>query len=574
MATQIDDVATVNRFLHGVKLAECYTPGSDAPTWLSNDIPYLCLEVLAGPGDALQAIRRSGSLQMFVSGLADVEAVLAFAPEPEFEADLRAVVAAKNERALRDVLLAFPPDQLGFFYVAGDPVLRAMSDVLEGQVMPAREGYYATRETLVPNRTHLARKLTEGDYPVLQEHWSEDVWQELLDLGYGVFACQAGGELQAFCFHWRVAPGRREVHGLQGVRDYSAAYAESVVSAATEDVLNDNNVATCTALLSNAADYRQVFERVGYRRFYRVDSFLGGKRGSVQFVSPSLGVFYRGRAADRSSASRLGQGRAATKTDPVVRLYRELEQRQGRLERSRFMAEGIMLVQRALDDGLPVDTLVYTTDLLRTTEGLMLLEYARRLGVDHYRASGGLMGTLTSTRPLPSVIAIVHAGLRRATELWTSPDASVLVTENLQNPNNLGMVLRTADAAGVEAVVVSGGNSDPLHKNCVRAARGAVGRIPIFLCDDLAGWLQEARGQGLHVLGTNPRAKTSVFQLPLRSPLAVVVGNEQTGVTRPVLAVCTEQIKIPMAPGQESLNVGVATGVLLYEVMRKRLNNS
>jgi TrmH family RNA methyltransferase len=180
------------------------------------------------------------------------------------------------------------------------------------------------------------------------------------------------------------------------------------------------------------------------------------------------------------------------------------------------------------------------------------------------------MGTLTPTRPLPPVIAAVRLRLRDATELDTGPDTVLLVTEDLQNPDNLGMVLRTADAAGVAAVVVAGEASDPLHRNCVRAARGAVGRIAIFTCADLPAWLADLGGRGFQVVGATAHADLSLFECRLRTPIAIVVGNEEHGVTRRALDACTERVRIPMAPGQDSLNVGVAAGVLLYDLQRRR----
>ena len=425
MATKTQDLAGANRFLRKVRFAHCSTMFPGMPESLLETIPYACLEVVTGPGNALQAAAASGSLHVFVSGEPQIEAVLAFGPEPDFDADLRVVVAATSERALRDVLLAFPGGHMGFFYVAGDWPLRAMEEVFDGQAMPAREGYCATAETFRPDRTHEARRLSSSDYAVLREHWSEDVWREVLDLGYAVYACQDAEELQAFCFHWNVSPSRHEVHGLQGVKDFSARYAESVVSAATDDVLGIGSVATCTAVRSSEIEYRQAFERVGYRRFYRVDSFLGMKRGGPRFVAPSLDVFYRGRAAPRPRAVELGQGLAATKRDPVTQLYRELSHPRARLERGRFLAEGITLVRRAIDDCLPMESVVYIPDLLHTLEGIEVLERARRAGVDHYRVSNALMGTLTTSRPLPRIIAAVRMRPRDAAELWTSPRTSL-----------------------------------------------------------------------------------------------------------------------------------------------------
>jgi RNA methyltransferase, TrmH family len=262
-----------------------------------------------------------------------------------------------------------------------------------------------------------------------------------------------------------------------------------------------------------------------------------------------------------------------TTQDAEVHRFRELGQPGGRQRHGQFVVEGLTLTGRAIGDGLPVDCVIHTAELSRASGGASLLELARREDIRCLRASSGLMGTLTPTRPLPAVIAAVGLRLRDVAELETGPDAVLLVAENLQNPDNLGMVLRTADAAGVGAVVVAGDAGDPLQKNCVRAARGAVGRIPIFTCADLPPWLMDLRRGGFQVIGATAQGEVSLFDRRLQAPIAIVVGNEDHGVSRPVLDVCTERVRIPMAPGQDSLNVGVAAGVLLYQVRRASLGN-
>ena len=99
MATETRDYAAVNRFLQSVKLRECFTPPPAAPEWMGDSIPYLGLRVLTGPCVPFESIFNSPEAKIFISGWTEIEAVLAFAPEPEFDADLRAVVAATNERA-------------------------------------------------------------------------------------------------------------------------------------------------------------------------------------------------------------------------------------------------------------------------------------------------------------------------------------------------------------------------------------------------------------------------------------------------------------------------------------------
>jgi TrmH family RNA methyltransferase len=282
------------------------------------------------------------------------------------------------------------------------------------------------------------------------------------------------------------------------------------------------------------------------------------------------GVKRGGRETTRAAAAGSGGDPVLGRGDVLVDLVRDLAQPAGRARHGRFVAEGPTLVGRAVDDGLPVDSVVYTADLVRSREESGLLERARSAGILCARASSGQLGTLTPTRPLPAVLATVHLRIRDASELAPDRASVVLVAEDLQNPDNLGMVLRTADAAGVEAVVVAGATTDPLHRNSVRAARGAVGRIPIFRAGDLTAWAFRARELGFRVVGATGSGEVGLFDADLAPPVAIVVGNEEVGLGPETLAACTERVAIPMAPGQDSLNVGVAAGVMLYEVVRRR----
>jgi TrmH family RNA methyltransferase len=301
---------------------------------------------------------------------------------------------------------------------------------------------------------------------------------------------------------------------------------------------------------------KELAELAGYRPLYRLAVFAGSRRGA--------------RYADGSDRdARTVAPQLAGKDTPAVQRLRALREPAARRAEASFVAEGPTLVQRALRDALPVEAILCLNAFAAAPEGREIAAACARAAVPCYRCSDGLMGTVTSTRPLPAVIAAVHFRLDDVGMLRLPRSSVLLITENLQNPDNLGMVLRTADGAGAGAVVVTEDGVDPLHKNCVRAARGAVGRIPLYRCADLPGWLGELSRQGFATLGATAHADADLFAKPLDLPLAFVVGNEETGLRPPTLAACTGRVRIPMAPGQSSLNVGVAAGVLLFEFVRR-----
>jgi RNA methyltransferase, TrmH family len=258
------------------------------------------------------------------------------------------------------------------------------------------------------------------------------------------------------------------------------------------------------------------------------------------------------------------------KDSAVVQRIRSLREPAARRAQAGYVAEGQTVVKRAIDDGLPVESVLYRSELVASADGVDIIRACARTGVACYRCSDGLMGTITGTRPLPAVIAAIHFALRDVAELRTTSSSVLLVAEDLQNPDNLGMVLRTADAGGAQALVVTSSGADPLHKNCVRAARGAVGRLPLYECGDLAGWLTHLAERGFAVVGAAARGDANLYDQVLRPPLVIVVGNEETGLSPLTLAACTSRVRIPMAAGQSSLNVAVASGVLLFEFVRQR----
>ena len=380
----------------------------------------------------------------------------------------------------------------------------------------------------------------------------------------------------------RATIGGTRSRGRPVAPDAAEGYAESVYSAATQEVLGLGRVATYTA--SGASDSADVdrLKRIGYRPFYRVGAYRGIKRGSGRIepvASAALPSRHVQRPADAAAMDWSEQVLAAPqprrkRRDPAVESFRDLLTIKGRAERQCLSIEEPLLVRRALADGLPTLGLLYTEELLAQPEGPALLAQAAGEHVAHQRVSKGIMGTVTATRPLPWVVAAVHVDVRDAAHLHCSSRAVLLVADRVANPANLGMVLRTADAAGVEAMILLGADSaSPFHKHCVRAARGAMGRLPLYTCNDPPGFLHQLKAAGFALVGAAVQASADVYSLALRPPVALVVGNESEGIRPAILAACTDRIRIPMAPGQSSLNVGVAAGVLLYELVRTRLGS-
>ena len=285
------------------------------------------------------------------------------------------------------------------------------------------------------------------------------------------------------------------------------------------------------------------------------------------------GRFYRG--IKRGSSTVVEQRTISKRKDAIAADMRKLATMKGKLEHSQFVVEGDLMVERAVRDGLPIERILYTAALLETSEGKSLLKRAAADNISCYQVSDGVMGSVTTTRPMPSIIAAVYFNFQHFLSESGKPNfhfsrrCTLLIAENVANPDNLGMTLRTADAGGVSAVLLSSVGASPFHKNCVRASRGAVGRLPLYYATDIGAAIESLRVSGWNVLGGTSRAEKELYATKFSLPAAIVVGNENVGLSVETRASCTALVRIPMAAGQSSLNVGVAAGVLLYELARQ-----
>ncbi len=360
-----------------------------------------------------------------------------------------------------------------------------------------------------------------------------------------------------------ITTGWQKLNGvlLMTPQDVFAADYRVYLTATTERSLRE-------LLLAFPRRYSGMFHRTEKWMDNGIQDVLEG-----EVVQTDAGRFYRG--IKRGSGAVAEQRTVSKRKDAIAAYMRKLGTLKGKLDHSQFVVEGDLMVERAVKDGLPIDGILYTTALLATPKGKSLLKQAFLDNLSCYQVSDGVMGSVTTTRPVPSVMASVHfkyqhfLSVSGELNFHFSPTCTILITENIANPDNLGMTLRTADAAGVSAVLLSDEGASPLHKNCVRASRGAVGRIPLYHTTDISSVIEALRSLGWNVLGGTSSAEKELYTAKFSPPTAIVVGNENTGLSIEARESCTELVRIPMASGQSSLNVGVAAGVLLYELARR-----
>lgn len=256
-------------------------------------------------------------------------------------------------------------------------------------------------------------------------------------------------------------------------------------------------------------------------------------------------------------------------SNPYIKHLRNLATRRGREKCGEFLIEGLRFVEEALSSAR-VRSVIYADRILQHERGRRLIEVAKCLGINLVPVKDQLLALLADTETPQGVLAVVEQFH------WTWDDVLgrtsipfLLIIDQLRDPGNLGTIIRTAEAAGVSGVVVLKGTVDLYNAKVLRATMGSIFRLPVLTEVEPAQicWLRE---QGIKLVVSDLETEHLYDQADYTQPLAIVVGNEAHGCQSELCQIADQIVKIPLAGQVESLNVGVATGILLYEVARQR----
>jgi TrmH family RNA methyltransferase len=249
--------------------------------------------------------------------------------------------------------------------------------------------------------------------------------------------------------------------------------------------------------------------------------------------------------------------------NPRIKAVRALQSKaKNRREEGVFVLEGVRLVEEAVQAGWNASLCLYTTDL--NPRGMAVVDSLAKSGVPVEPVSPHVMKSASDTQTPQGILLVVEAN---ALPLPEQLDF-LLILDRVGDPGNVGTLLRTATAAGVDAVLLTEGSVDPTAPKVVRAGMGAHFRLPVRIFAE-GEILNLCEGAGLHLWSASAGAERVYSAVDLTSPIAVIIGSEAHGVSE-CLHRAAQPLQIPMPGGGESLNAAVAGAVLLFEVVRQR----
>ncbi|WP_181707944.1 TrmH family RNA methyltransferase [Chthonobacter rhizosphaerae] len=259
-------------------------------------------------------------------------------------------------------------------------------------------------------------------------------------------------------------------------------------------------------------------------------------------------------------------------TNPIVKDIRGLALKKHREETGLFLGEGLKLVTDALEEGWPVHTILFAA-ATRGQEAVM-----RAAATVHARGgmvldvSEQVLGKITRRDNPQMVVGVFRQKLTPLAEVRPREGDIWVALEQVRDPGNLGTIVRTADSVGAKGVILVGETCDPFSMEAVRATMGSLFHVPLVRTgrDAFLAW---AKTSGARLVGTHLKATADYRSVASTAPTVLVMGNEQQGLSDALAEACAVRVKIPMWGKADSLNLAVATGVMLYELRRVEIGS-
>lgn len=251
----------------------------------------------------------------------------------------------------------------------------------------------------------------------------------------------------------------------------------------------------------------------------------------------------------------------------VKRVVQLRKKKRARDEAGMFLVEGIRMF-REIPAGLLRE--IYVSESCMEKEGKMIREAAEQAGIRPELVSDAVFEYLSDTRTPQGILSVVARTTCTMEEITGGTYPHVLVLDRLQDPGNVGTILRAAEGAGVTGVLLDSECADIYNPKTIRSTMGSVFRMPFCYTQDLEAGIRRLKEKGIHIYAAHLEGEHFYDEEDYCRPCAFLIGNEGKGLRKEIAGMADTYIRIPMAGRVESLNAAVASTILMFEVSRQR----
>ena len=256
-----------------------------------------------------------------------------------------------------------------------------------------------------------------------------------------------------------------------------------------------------------------------------------------------------------------------SKDNEMIKNIKKLKEKKYRDEENKFLVEGIKMVQEAITEDAKISKIVVCEDCINdgSIKQELLYEIAKH---DCIYVSEKVFQTITEVTNPQGILAVVEK--ENGEEQISFDEDVIVVLDGIQDPGNLGTILRTIDSVNLKQVILSEQTADPYNPKVVRSTMGAIYRINMIRSKNIIESLKNMRKHKYDIVATSLQTDKNIYDIDYKKKV-IIIGNEANGVSREVFDLANEKVKIPMLGKTESLNAAVATGIILYEYVRRKI---
>ena len=258
----------------------------------------------------------------------------------------------------------------------------------------------------------------------------------------------------------------------------------------------------------------------------------------------------------------------SSKDNELIKHIKKLKDKKYRDESNEYIIEGVKLIEEAVKENAKIKKIIVCEDTTKTYEipTNIMLEIAK---YECIYVTEKIFASITQVTNPQGIMAIIEKNTENQ-EIDFTQDI-IVALDDVQDPGNLGTILRTVDSIGLNQIIVSKGTADAFNPKVVRSTMGAIFRVKIIEVENLAQAIKEMRKHHFKLMVTSLQTENSIYDIDFNKKI-IVIGNEANGVSKEIQDMADEKAKIPMLGRTESLNASVAAGIVMYEYLRQKLD--
>ena len=258
-------------------------------------------------------------------------------------------------------------------------------------------------------------------------------------------------------------------------------------------------------------------------------------------------------------------------SNKTIKHIKSLQLKKYRDEYGSYVIEGEKLVSEALDYKAGVSMLLFSQSFGLTKRHDEIIGSISGNDITIYYAEDRIFKEACETDTPQGVIAVAGKLEYNLEAVLKKPELCVVMLQEIRDPGNAGTIIRTADACGLDAVLLSAGSVDLYNGKTIRSTMGSLFHIPVFQCLDTTEIIADLKRNGIMTIGADPHSSADCIELPYYNKTAIIIGNESQGLSDEIKGLLDANVKIPMPGRAESLNAGIAASIMMYELsIRKR----